>query len=318
MELRPQCYSTETNSSYISPDKFPSPDRVMTFAEPLTDEEAATVAERREFSNWQARVASGALDYLQSLQTPTATDWEALYELVVEERADLKLLWKDRRVAQSNRNIQTLITDDSPNQDRVGDTGRFRVNPNWDEATQMWTGGEQTPAGEALISAGTWALNRFASVNEAGDVLQNKVSLPDGQKVLGNQIVRGSTATRRLVKLKENILSRGIDVGHFETGGDIILLVSATESNRATIFNAVMHEFAKLAQQNKQCSREEFMNLVYLLFQSPKYKRGSDSVIRVFAAAASVYLTGEMIVLPKDVDLRAATMTQNDFVDDIA
>lgn len=190
----------------------------------------------------------------------------------------------------------------------------MRAGSAWSDEAQAWIGGEETPASHVVATAGDRALARFETEGVSGDVLQNWVHLPDGTAVPGNQIVRGEMAKRVVLDLKNGVEKRGLNVSQFETGGNMVFMVTADEASRAAIFQAAMQELERFSQQPGQCTPETLANLAYLLFQAPQNKKGSDAVIRTFLVTAGTYLTNVTPVLPQDLDLRAGTMTQRQFI----
>jgi hypothetical protein len=290
----------------LTAETFPSPDRIYTFAEnrPLTADQEAELDRRKAFSQWEADEANAALDRLRNLDAPpNEAEWGKLYQSIIEWRHRLGVGWVDQKVVETQRNFLTPISDDNPNLDRFGDSGRFRIDAEWDKKVQMFVGGELSLAGRALIKAGERIHLRMDKAG-ARETLQNRVQLLDGTFVNGNYLFRGGRARQLWRGLKDRLASRGVDVSKFETGGDIVLARTATAANRTKIFRSVMHELARLSLQPEDCTEDVAAQLNYLLFQAPKNKRGSDSVVRVYNAVTSTYLLGEPLVLPPDADLR--------------
>jgi hypothetical protein len=303
-----------TNDLRIMPDSFPLPDRADTFARPLSDVDQIALAQRREFANRQAEAANGVLAAIQDRETPPSEDdWGAIYESLTLWRSRLDAGRLGQGIVQGKDRITTLITDGSPNRDRIGDPGRLRAGAAWSSDAQAWVGGEPTPASRAVAEAGKRAIARFEVEDNHGDELQNIIQLSDGSVLNGNRIVRGGLARRIALELRNGVAARGHDVSRFETGGDLLFTVTADEADRITIFNAVMQVLAN--ERPGQCSEQTWANIAYLLYQSPKYKKGSDAVIRTFLVVSGTYLLGYVPKLSQDIDLRAYTSTQSDFVD---
>lgn len=298
----------------ISPESFPLPDRADTFARPLSDADQAVLERRKEFASKQAEAANHSLDTLRTLEhPPTADDWAEVYEGLTNWRSSLDAARLGKGVKQGRDRITTPITDESPNRDRVGHVGRLRDGAVWNDRTQAWTGGQETPASLVVAEAGSRALGRFEAEGVAGDELQNIIRLPDGSAVHGNRIVRGQTSRQIALELKRGVEARGLDVSQFETGGDdMMFTITADSEDRQTIFGAALQELAD--QTPGHCAPETWANVAYLLYQSPQYKKGSDAVIRTFLVTAGAYLMGRAPVLPQDIDLRAYTSSQDEFV----
>lgn len=298
----------------IEANAFPLPDRADTFARPLTDADEAELAERRKFAEGQAEESTYELGKLREIEgVPSSDTWTEMYGSITKWRSNLDAARLGKGIVQGKDRITTPITDKSPNRDRIGDLGRLRAGSSWSDDEQAWVGGEPTPASSVVAAAGERAHARFETEGVAGDRLQNTVRLPDGRLINGNEIIKGAAAKQLVLELKQGVEDRRLDVSQFETGGDMIFMVTASEENRNLIFQAAMDELEKLSHQPNEWNQEAFANIAYLLFQSPQFKKGSDAVIRTFLVTAGAYL-GEVPKIPQDIDLRAGTMTQDDFI----
>ncbi len=306
-------HEATTLNAHIGPESFPLPDRADTFVRPLNDADQMELDERLGFATLQSEAANGALTVLNTCATPTAETWASLYASLTQWRSGLAVARFERGVVHSRDRITLPITDASPNCDRIGRFGRLLAGSVWSDEAQAYVDGIPTPASRIMEAAGERARERFIAEDIPGDELQNMVRLPDGSVVCGNRIVKGHAARAVALELKRRVEARGHDVSQFETGvDDIMFTITANEAGRRTIFQSAMQELA--SQKSQECTPETWANIAYLLYQSPQYKRGSDAVIRTYLVAAGAYLLGSAPVLPQDIDLRAYTMSQNDFV----
>jgi hypothetical protein len=195
--------------------------------------------------------------------------------------------------------FRTPITDDSPNLDRFGHSGRLADGAVWDEDSRTYTGGSPTPASEVAAAYGRAAHARFAAEAPGAQVLANTVVLPSGMRVTGNLLLRGTAA--------QELLTTGGQVRPgMETGGNAVYTATADTRARERLRGAA---FARLATA-EHGDTDAWWQAAYLLYQGPRYKRGSDAVHRVFLTAAAAVVLGEVPVLPHDLDLRCMVLGQ--------
>ncbi len=302
----------EVVSSGITKDDFPFPGRADTFARPLSESDRAELEGRKEFAGWHATAANAGVARLRALgPRPTAAQWRAEYGTLIDQRAEQGVAQFGQDHTTGKERFQIPITDESPNRDQIGSTGRLRAGSVWSDEAQAWVGGEPTPASRTFEEAGQRAKERFAAEEVTGDVLQNRVRLSDGSEVDGNQIVTGEAAEQIALELKAQVAARGIDVSTFETKGeDLSFTITAKAADRERI---LQDAFDQLGRPEK-LTIHTWADNAYKLFQAPENKRGSDSVIRTFIAEIGEYDLGRVPKFPHDIDLRANTMSQSDFV----
>lgn len=300
----------------ITAESFPFPDRADTFARPLSEGDQRRLEGLRRFAGLQAAAANKALETLAaSGATPTVEDWSKIYQSLTDWRSGLNAAHFGKGVVQGKDRITTPITDASPNRDRIGAVGRLRANSQWSDEAQSWVGGEQTPSSRVAERAGERVTRRFDAEAPDSDELQNIVRLPDGTAVNGNKIVRGRKAAQIAQEIKQGVAARGHDVSQFDTGGDMMFTVTATEADRTRIFAAAMDRLQELSSLPKnEITDKDLAEVVYLLYQSPLNKKGSDAVTRPYYVVAGKYLQGKAPAVPQDIDLRAYTMSQDQFV----
>jgi len=197
----------------------------------------------------------------------------------------------------------TPLADGGPNYDRLGYTGRLRHRASWDPATRTFLGGVETPAHRIMLHYGQAVHERFAREGNAGDVLLNPVVLPDGRVITGNRLVRGAAAARIGDELVARLARRGRDTSQVEIGGNPCYAVTADDPARELMFTSALELLA---------DKGDWAAAQYLLFQSPRMKKGSDAVTRVFLAAVGAVLSGHPPTLVQDIDLRCAVLGQQE------
>ncbi|MFE2755656.1 hypothetical protein ACFXGA_27015 [Actinosynnema sp. NPDC059335] len=193
-----------------------------------------------------------------------------------------------------------------PNADRLGYVGRHRHGATWNEHHRLYEGGTSTPAHDILLHHGRLAERRFAEQKVAGDVLRNRVHLPDGRLIEGNRLVRGRVAARIAETLAARRAARGRDVSRMETGGQPIYAVTGPTRSRATCWSAGMTVLGTAEEGDI----DAWATAAYLLYQGIRHKRGSDATLRVFLVAAGAVLLDEAPVLPHDLDLQCMVLDQ--------
>lgn len=293
----------------ITRDHFPTSPLALRCADP---ERQARV---RAFAVRQAEAATSACNQLAGLWAAAATladrtaalstvhdalvQWR--YQLAAEAGGRL-----GRGLAHNAERFRTPIAPGDINYDRLGHVGRLRDGARWDADTRTYTGGVSTPAFEAMVCYGQAAKARFEAEAVAGDVLQNWVTLPDGTRLPGNRIIRGDTARDVARELTARVAARGIDASRMETGGDPIYTATPAPQHSATLFTAALRLLADPA-----LTAETYLTARYLLFQSPRTKKGSDAVSRTFAVAAGALVLGrDAPSLPADIDLQCYVLAQ--------
>ncbi|WP_280336613.1 hypothetical protein [Nocardia wallacei] len=276
---------------------------------PFAGENLNRIAKLRTFAEWQAGTANRMTARLGSLdREPTAEDWKSEYWRLVEERAEYNV--RGPSPASADLPQSATITDDDPNWDWFGNDV-CRHNAEWDDKNKRWVGGQ--PSLHSLIYDKTAEriLKRFRTDGTAGDELQNIVHLSDGTKVNGNRLVKGERAKQAAVYLKEWNAHRGFDVSKWAIPTDKeAMTVTGSEADRQRI---LQDAFQQLAEPG-EFTPEKWAEVAYKLYQAPQTKTGSDAVIRTFLAGVAAHRMGWVPAFPHDIDLRAYTMRQQDFV----
>ncbi|MFD5433721.1 hypothetical protein ACFWJ4_16420 [Kitasatospora sp. NPDC127067] len=297
----------------ITPGDFPTSPLALRFADPAGQTTA------RAFATGQAAAATEAAGLLARMWE-TAADRPARVAALATVHARL-VDWRYRLAvtmgpppgiagtAFNPERFRTPIREGDTNYDRLGEVGRLREGARWDRTTRTYTGGRATPAWEAMLRYGRLAERRFAAEGVTGDILQNRVLLPDGRRIAGNRLLRGDAARRTDAELVARYAARGLDTSWIESGGTPIY--TATPAPRD---GAVLHAAALDLLAHPRLTTEDYLLARYLLFQAPRTKKGSDAVTRTFiVAVGAVALPGTAPALPEDIDLRSYVLGQPGF-----
>jgi hypothetical protein len=165
-----------------------------------------------------------------------------------------------------------------------------------------------------MIRFGIAAQRRFEAEASGAEVLQNWITLPDGSRLRGNVLLRGTAAEAAAAELAGRIAARGLDASQVETGGDPMY----TKTPDPADADAIFHE-ALMLLADAECSMQGFRLGRYMLFQGPRTKKGSDAVSRVFSVAIGAVLYGpDAPQLRADEDLRAYVLGQHAATDPAA
>ncbi|MGW2540703.1 hypothetical protein ACWC5I_07485 [Kitasatospora sp. NPDC001574] len=293
----------------LTPSHFPTSPLALRLADP--DRQARV----REFAAEQAAAATTAITRITDLWS-AAGSRDARVAALAEVHADL-VDWRYRLAVRTGRRLavgirfdaerfRTPIGERDTNYDRLGVIGRFREGSRWDEASRTYTGGRSTPAYEAMVSYGRAAEQRFTDDGVKGDVLQNWVTLPGGNRIAGNRILRGEAARATAAELAARVAARGLDASRMETGGAPIYTATPTPED-----SAILHTAALLQLADPAVTVHGFLLARYALFQAPQTKKGSDAVTRTFTVAVGAVLFGDHApALPADMDLKSYVLGQ--------
>ncbi|QUQ67238.1 hypothetical protein [Kutzneria sp. CA-103260] len=283
----------------ITAASFPTPDLALRSCDP------AELRRVHDFALEQAAAANAARSLLVGRLTPSLL--RSVHSDLITWRHQLALK-APGRIGQglpldASRFVMSLV-DGGPNYDRLGYIGRLRHGAAWDSASRTYRGGVETPAFRLMLRYGQAVHDRFSLEGNPGDVLVNHVTLPNGLVIPGNRLVRHAAAADISTALLARLSARGHDVSQVETGGSPCYAISADDSSRATMFSAALDLLASAPSLSSwQAAR-------YLLYQSPRTKKGSDAASRVFLVAVGSVLLGQPPVLDQDVDLRCAVLGQ--------
>ncbi|GAA3878224.1 hypothetical protein GCM10022243_48640 [Saccharothrix violaceirubra] len=197
-----------------------------------------------------------------------------------------------------------------PNYDRIGAFGRLRDAAVWSPATRTFDGGLSTPASEIMEHYGEQAERRFAAEAPRADELVTTVTLPGGATLPGNRIVRGAAAREVAEHLYARIRARRADTGQVETGGDPMYCVTADPDHADRMFTAALDLLAQAYLDHPDKALRAWQWARFLLYQSPRTKKGSDAVIRTFLVVVGAVVFGVPPVMERDADLRCMVLGQ--------
>lgn len=293
---------------------FPFPGRLISWTtgvgpRPFAGENLERIAELRKFAEWQADTANRMTGRLNALdREPTAEDWRTEYRRLMKERSEYNV--DSPSTSLSKYMPEDPITDKDPNYDWYGNAA-VRHNTEWDEENMRWFGGQPSFHGIIYDETAERILKRFRIEGAVGDELQNIVRLSDGTEVNGNRLLKDESAKQAAVFMKERAADHGVDVSQWPIPTDKeAMTITGTEGDRQRI---LQDAFKQLAEPG-EFTLEKWAEVAYELYQSPQTKAGSDSLIRTFLAGAGEYRMGRVPDFPHDIDLRAYTMRQTDFV----
>lgn len=294
----------------ISKRCFPTPDLA------LRTNVAAEQARIAQFAAWQADAASRAVAELTPVwvsgsQMARVAALASLYVDIAGWRFDHALSAPHRLgvgVPLDVERFRTTIDAAGANYDRLGEIGRLREGATWDEQARAFIGGLATPAWRVMAEFGRAAAARFVAEDETGDELVKPVYLSSAV-VDGNRIVRGDAAAQVAARLILRSTARGRSTAQFDIGGpDLMYVVTAPDKSRAMIRTDAFVRLATATRGDVDAWREA----VYLLYQAPMFKKGSDATTRVFAVAVGALLLDEPPVMPHDIDLRCMVLRQGE------
>ncbi|QIZ37038.1 hypothetical protein [Saccharopolyspora sp. ASAGF58] len=308
---------TEPSCAPITAECFPTPALILRTNDPTAQRSVRT------FAHAQAETARSLHQMLtEGLRDARPRDIDmriAALTTVFETAEDWRYRTASANPHSSGRygadhaeQFNTPITDDNPNLFRIGEHERLREGAAWDPATRTYIGGAETPASRTMRWIGALAATRFADL-PGTDVLSNRVTLTGRRVVGGMRLLRGSAAHHAAAEIAARIASRGGDPSHIVTDGDLIYTASAPEADRMAIFHNAMILLAE-DHATPAAALTAWLQAVYLLYQAPRRKRGSDATIRTFLIAAGTYLLAHPPVLLHDIDLLAYVRPQEHFV----
>jgi len=293
----------------ITTDSFPTPDLARRTSEPIA------LATARAFATEQATMAQALTEKLhhQLAEVSAPRVRQAILQMLFVDVALWR--WHLATAGWGRLGVGAPLTADrfhitidqaGPNIDRLGEVGRLRPGATFDPATRTYQGGASTPAFEVVARYGDAARARFAAEGVTGDELHNLVTLPDGELVAGNRLVRGAAARSLADELADRLVRRGVDPGTVETGGDPLYVVTASSSARRTCHSAALRTLAEALPGDLRA----WQTARYLHYQGIRRKKGTDAVTRVWLVAVGTWLLGRPPVLEQDCDLRCMVLGQ--------
>lgn len=174
-----------------------------------------------------------------------------------------------------------------------------------DHGARRLTEGVPTPGSRQSVRIGEIIQARFEAEAPHSEVLQNAVTLPDGQVIRGNLLLRGRAAAE----------SRGVP---FALEG-LCVTRTGTQADRRALQQEAFDVLAGLEERRgsgllwEPDTRHAFVQAQYFLYQGPEYERGGDAMIRTLLVTAHARVFGQPVRMLQDVDVRAHSMSQADF-----
>ncbi|MFC9433714.1 hypothetical protein [Nocardia sp. NPDC057030] len=167
---------------------------------------------------------------------------------------------------------------------------------------------------ELYVETAQRTLARLRTEGVTGNDYQNIVRLSDGTTAYGNRLVTNGIARQIVGAEKERAAAAGADISRWAVPGpESVVAVAATEADRERIHLDTFNHISKGIHNT-----EEWADIAYKLLQSPQRWSGPDAVIRTYLAGTADYHLGRVPVFPHDIDIRALTMSQSDFVKYVA
>lgn len=307
---------------FLSPDNFPTP-RIAIRNNLTPSDVDWFAAEQADAANIAAGNLDAALTSTPEAQWPEV--FADLHDQLVSWRYQLAVTHGTASSGggtppQAER-FRVPITNENPNIDPVGASVGFWHNGyQWDANLGRHAGGEETPASKLVAEVGQWVTARFEEEGNFGDFLQNQVRLPDGRLVNGNSLLRGEIAHEQNRNGIERAKANGVDTSQFDVNGDFIYIKTGTEADRATIRQGLYDYLAQLEVAHRRgevITVRSWAEAVYLGYQSPQNKKGSDAVNRVYLMTLASRWLRQLPTMPDDIDWQAYTKGQDYFVDEI-
>lgn len=278
----------------------------------------------QSFAHAQAATATNLLDLLNLRRFEIVQRHKR--KMILAEAFDWVCQWRyfealksprpqgDHDAGVDPKRYLITIAEAGVNYDRLGTVGRMRDGSTWDEQTRTYVGGMPTPASEILAHYGAIARDRIAALGDHDDQYINVVTIPGAGRLLtGNRLVSGVWARRVADDLVARMARRGVDVSKIETGGELIYAITTRAEWAEVLRNIAFIQLAGALEHDELAGRIEAWQLArYLLYQGPKYKKGSDAVIRVFLVAVGALLFGTAPVMQQDADLRCMVLPQEE------
>jgi hypothetical protein len=300
-------------TALITADSFPTPHLALRTDDPDEIARIATFADRqaetaetlrlRLAPEWSGSDQLRRLTLLRGLHAE-ATAWRRGLALQTPRRLGEGLPLDVAR-------FTTTLRDGGPNYDRIGDIGRLKVKPEWDAATRTYQNGRWTHAYQVMADYGAAAKSRFDREASTEDVLENVVRMNSaGRTITGNRIVRRGAARGIADALLARTAARGRDTSRLEDGGELMYVVTADPDDADTMFNIALTLLAGAGELAPLARLTAWQQARYLLYQAPRYKKGSDAVTRVFLVAVGALLFGRPPILQQDVDLQCMVLGQ--------
>ncbi|MGW6199166.1 hypothetical protein ACWF0M_23670 [Kribbella sp. NPDC055110] len=291
----------------ITPASFPTPDLIKKTNNP------AQWDQLNRFATFQAAAANRSLAWLnQRLDTATTpfarnAAFIELYRNLAEWRFQLAHQAGGRSSNSELEQYHSPIGERSM-VDSFGPGLRSEGGGRISVETGTIVRGNQTPASKLSARLGGIIHARFEAEAPNAEVLQNKVTVPSGQVINGNQLLRGGTAAsaRGIPRAIEGfyVTATGEEKDRHVLQAEAFGLLADLEGRRAA------GETDLFADRN---ARLAFVQAEYFLYQGPEYQRGGDATIRTLLVTAHARVFDEALRLPQDIDVMAYAANQEEF-----
>lgn len=295
----------------ITAASFPTPDLIKKTSNPaLWDQQG-------RFAEFQAAAANQALEWLgprlDAATTPVerSAHFVQLYRNLAEWRFQLAHRAEGRSPYSELEQYRTPIATNRPMFDSFGRGLRSeggRLNPE----TGVITSGIETPASRLSTRVARIIEARFAAEAPGSDVLQNRVKVPSGETIAGNQLIRGGLAA------SGSGFERPID--------GLYVTLTGKQDDRRALQREAFTILADLEGERAagrtdlfadRSARLAFVEAEYFLYQGPEYERGGDATIRTLLVASHARVFGERLRLPQDIDVMAYAAGQEPFYEHV-
>ncbi|HWD81115.1 MAG TPA: hypothetical protein VG497_19615 [Kribbella sp.] len=289
----------------ITAASFPTPDLVKVTNNP------AQWDQQEAFAKFQAAAANESLSWLNERLDAATTRAErrAAFGELYGNLADWRFEIAQRSGGASpDAELDQYRRSIGPDDSRLSVFGpglRSEGGGQIDHGARKLTEGVPTPGSRQSVRIGEIIQARFEAEAPHSDVLQNAVTLTDGQVIRGNLLLRGKAAAE----------SRGV---LFALEG-LCVTRTGTQADRRRLQQEAFDVLAGLEERRGSellwdpDARHAFVQAQYFLYQGPEYERGGDAMIRTLLVAAHARVFDQPVRMLQDVDVRAHSMGQADF-----
>jgi hypothetical protein len=296
----------------ITPASFPTPDLIKKTNNP------ALWDQQNGFARFQAKAANESLAWLNQRLDTATTPFERsaafvqLYQHLAEWRFQLAHQADGVSPNAELEQYRTPIAAQRSMVDSFGPGLRSEGGGRISVETGTIARGVQTPASALSARLGGIIRDRFEAEAPNAEVLQNKVTVPSGQVINGNQLLRGGTAAsaRGIPRPIDEfyVTATGEQQDRRALQGEAFGLLADLEGRRAA------GETDLFADRN---ARLAFVQAEYFLYQGPEYERGGDATIRTLLVTAHARVFDEALRLPQDIDVMAYAANQEAFYEHV-
>ncbi|MEN0064604.1 MAG: tetrahydrofolate dehydrogenase/cyclohydrolase catalytic domain-containing protein [Myxococcota bacterium] len=309
----------DTRDSPLDADDFPTPE--LAFKGDPARMDAGRI---RGFADTQAQGTQKALDQMNA-RLDEGTDPVDAVRLLEQDLRD----WRYGLQAgkEGSHKLKDPIPANDPNRDPFGDAAYWGADMTRDRGQRRVIGeliekrfahhsGDGT-TDVLLPPVGDKPATTFKA--PAGDVIQNRVQLPDGRLVDGNKLLRGDAVEG----IRQFRADNGKSSYNYWDPKQRYIAETGAPKARAEIHEAGVEELGRLIRMSDSMAdnpsaileaKHDFANAAYLLFQSPMINRGTDATTRMMLVATYKRIFRHAPKLPQDIDIQAYARSQDDFI----